>query len=74
MVIRRTVALLLAAIVAVWWGVAPADAEWNLDLYGGAAWIRTPTSRFAVRTTRARRSTRPSSISIPTRGLPSEPG
>ena len=47
MVIRRTVALLLAAIVAVWWGVAPADAEWNLDLYGGAAWI--PNSDLTVR-------------------------
>src|SRR5580765_4636421 len=40
-VIRRTVALLLAAIVAVWWGVAPAAAEWNFDLYGGAAWLQS---------------------------------
>jgi opacity protein-like surface antigen len=47
MVIRRIVALLLAAIVTVWWGVAPADAEWNLDLYGGAAWI--PNSDLTVR-------------------------
>jgi opacity protein-like surface antigen len=40
MVTRRTVVLLLTAIVAVGGGVVPAAAEWNFDLYGGAAWLQ----------------------------------
>ena len=36
---KRTVTLLLTMLVGVTGGAAPAGAEWNLDLYGGAAWI-----------------------------------
>ena len=35
----RTGAALLMTIMAISCAVAPAAAEWNFDLYGGAAWI-----------------------------------
>ena len=34
-------ALLAFAIVAVAWAGAPAEAEWALDVYGGAAWTQS---------------------------------
>ena len=34
-------ALLAFAIVAVAWAGAPAEAEWALDVYGGAAWTKS---------------------------------
>lgn len=37
----RTIALLLTLLVALAGGVAPAAAEWTIDLYGGAAWLQT---------------------------------
>jgi len=36
----RTAAILVAAVLSVASGAAPAAAEWNVDLYGGAAWIQ----------------------------------
>lgn len=38
---KRTVTLLLTMLGGVTGGAAPAGAEWNLDLYGGAAWIQS---------------------------------
>ena len=36
-----SMALLAFAIVAVAWAGAPAEAEWALDVYGGAAWSQS---------------------------------
>ena len=36
----RTAAILVAAILTGSYGAVPAAAEWNIDLYGGAAWIQ----------------------------------
>src|SRR5262245_61579736 len=38
---RRPTALLLTLVMGLAWGVAPAAAEWNFDLYGGAAWVQS---------------------------------
>lgn len=38
---KRTVTLLLTMLVGMKGGGAPAEREWNLDLYGGAAWIQS---------------------------------
>ena len=38
---RRTAALLCTVLVALASAVAPAAAEWNIDLYGGAAWVES---------------------------------
>lgn len=42
-----TTALLLAILASLACGAAPAAAEWNFDLYGGATWI--PSSDVKVR-------------------------
>lgn len=39
--------LLICLLVSLTWAAAPAHAEWNIDLYGGAAWIQS--SDFKVR-------------------------
>jgi opacity protein-like surface antigen len=36
-----TAALLLTCVMGVAYGAGPAAAEWNFDLYGGAAWIES---------------------------------
>ena len=36
----RTAAVIVATIISVVSGVVPAAAEWNFDLYGGAAWVQ----------------------------------
>jgi len=38
---KRTVALLLTLVLAVACSAVPAAAEWNIDLYGGAAWVES---------------------------------
>src|SRR5262245_25037352 len=35
-----TAAILVAAVLSVAYGTVPAAAEWNVDLYGGAAWLQ----------------------------------
>ena len=37
---RRMAAIIVATIMSVVSGVVPAAAEWNFDLYGGAAWVQ----------------------------------
>src|SRR5262245_38040559 len=37
----QTAALLLIAAVVVVCGAGSAQAEWNIDLYGGVAWIQS---------------------------------
>jgi opacity protein-like surface antigen len=44
---RWTAALLLTMVMAIACGAGPAAAEWNVDLYGGAAWIES--SNLGVR-------------------------
>jgi opacity protein-like surface antigen len=45
----RWTALLALSIVAVAWAGAPAEAEWALDAYGGAAWTRSTDLRVTGR-------------------------
>jgi opacity protein-like surface antigen len=44
---RWTTALLLTTVMAIACGARPTAAEWNVDLYGGAAWIES--SNLGVR-------------------------
>ena len=44
---RWTAVLRLTVVMAIACGAAPASAEWNVDLYGGAAWIQS--SNLGVR-------------------------
>ena len=30
----------VTSVMVIAWGAGPAAAEWNFDLYGGAAWIQ----------------------------------
>ena len=47
---RRTRELLLTLLAVVACDAMPAEAEWNIDFHGGAAWISRPTSTCTVRT------------------------
>ena len=41
MTTRRTLTALLCVLAASACVVSSADAEWSIDLYGGAAWIQS---------------------------------
>ena len=65
---RRTAALLLVSVMGIAWGAGPAAAEWNIDLYGGAAWIQS--SDLGVRG----RDDRGQSVSLTIFDVDTDPG